>query len=97
MIKFSQFQITIYKVQTMHHESLYLDHLPYAIKEKYKDTEGMSDIEKELFVDTSLSWELGEIDMVGYVGLFHLWEKYTKDFISRVFNKKCSKWLFYLK
>ncbi len=78
-------------VQTKHHESLYIDHLPFAIKEKYKDTAGLSAGEAEL-LNSSLTWELGEIDMVGYVGLFHLWEKYSKDFLSRIFNNKCSEW-----
>ena len=76
----------------MHHESLYIENLPLAIKDQYKDVDGLSEFEKEVFIDTSLAWELGELDMVGYVGLFHMWEKYSKDFVSRVFNKKCSEW-----
>lgn len=79
-------------MQTSHHESLYLDHLPYAIKERYKDTDSLSELEIELFIETSLTWELGEIEMVGYVGLFHLWEKYSKDFISKVFQEKSKGW-----
>jgi hypothetical protein len=76
----------------MHHESLYIEHLPNAIKEKYKGTGDLSQLEIELFIDTSLAWELGEIEMVGYVGLFHLWEKYSKDFISKVLGSKCRGW-----
>jgi len=92
MVKFSQHKLTLYQVQIIHHQSLYLEHLPFVIKEKYKVTEGLSELEKELFIDTSLAWELGEIEMVGYVGLFHLWEKYSKDFLSTLFNKKFSEW-----
>jgi len=92
MVKFSQHQLSIYQVQTYHHESLYIENLPAAIRAQYSDTSGMSDFEIEVFIETSLTWELGELEMVGYVGLFHLWEKYSKDFISRVLGKKSREW-----
>lgn len=90
--KFSQHKLTGYRVQAMHHRALYLDHLPFAITEKYKDTDGLTALERELFIDTSLAWELGEIEMVGYVGLYHLWERYSKDFVSTVLGKRQREW-----
>lgn len=90
--RFSQHKLTVYRVQTMHHRSLYLEHLPFAIKERYKDVGGLSQLERELFVDTSLAWELGEIEMVGYVGLYHRWEQYSKDFVSIVLGERPTQW-----
>ena len=92
MVKFPQHLLSVYQVQTMHHESLYIEHLPHAIKEQFNNIDGLGELDKELFIDTALSWELGELDMVGYVGLFHLWERYSKDFISRVLDRKHSEW-----
>lgn len=92
MVKFPQHKLSIYQVQTSHHETLYIESLPEAIKAQCSSTDGMSDFEIEVFVNTSLTWELGELEMVGYVGLFHLWEKYSKDFISSVLGKKAREW-----
>ncbi len=90
--KFSLMQFTIPYVQVAHHKALYLDELPGAVTEKYKDTSGLSQIEVELFINTGLEWELGELRIVGYVSLFHLWEKHSKKFVSDLFGRPRTRW-----
>ena len=64
----------------MHHRTLYLEALPDAVRLKYADAEGLSDLERELFVETGREWELEAIRLVGFVGLYHLWERYSRAF-----------------
>jgi hypothetical protein len=44
MVKFPQHLLSTYQVQTMHHESLYIEHLPFAIKEQFKNADGFSEL-----------------------------------------------------
>ena len=85
-------EFSVPHIQVKHHRALYLDHLPEAVIGKYKDTSGLSDLEIELFIDTSMNWELEELRIVGYVSLYHLWERYSKTFISNLFGKPKSEW-----
>lgn len=79
---------TVPCIQIQHHRILYLEALPTAIEKRYEDTAGLSQIEVELFVDTSLAWELGELRIVGFVGLYHLWEKYSKEFVTQLVGRR---------